>query len=80
MTPSSYTPFSKWLLLLSIGLSSAHASAARPDFPAYNVSVWVHLTGGSWVNVEGLARSEDTGHLYATRYYNGTTTSVGVSS
>jgi sugar lactone lactonase YvrE len=72
MKPSSYNPFYKWLILLPIGLSSAHASAARPDFPAYNVSVWVHLAGGSLLNVEGLARSEDTGQLYATRYYNGT--------
>jgi hypothetical protein len=69
---SSYGPLYKWLILLSIGLSSAHPSAARPDFPAYDVSVWVHLTGGSLLNVEGLARSEDTGRLYATRYFNGT--------
>jgi hypothetical protein len=72
MKPSSYNPFYKWLILLTIGLSSAHASQARPDFPAYNASVWVNLTGGSLLNVEGLTRSEDTGQLYATRYYHGT--------
>jgi hypothetical protein len=72
MTLSSYNPFYKWLVLLTIGLSPVHASNPSRDFPAYNVSVWVNLTGGSLLNVEGLARSEDTGQLYATRYYNGT--------
>jgi cystathionine beta-lyase/cystathionine gamma-synthase len=27
-------------------------TSSHPDFPAYNVSVWVNLTGGSLLNVE----------------------------
>jgi hypothetical protein len=37
MTPSTCKPFYKWLVFLAIGLSSASAGTAGPDFPAYEV-------------------------------------------